>query len=185
MFPSNQDLMRIAPEIVLCAMGMIIMVIEPFAGRAGRRVLDVLAALGGAGALAAVWLPAHNIGDAFSHLLKVDQFSVFFHVLVGAVAFLVVLAAPSYLDREGLPHGEFFALVFFATAGMGVMASAQELITAFIGLEISSISSYILASYRRDVPRSNEAAMKYFLLGSFATAFFLYGIAVKEKCSGK
>ena len=81
-----------------------------------------------------------------------DPFSVFIHAVVGVVALLVILAAPSYLDREGLPHGEFFALVLFATAGMGVMASAQELITAFVGLEVSSIASYILASYRRDIP---------------------------------
>ena len=77
-----------------------------------------------------------------------------------------------YLDRENIQHGEYYALVLFATAGMGVMASAAELMTAFVGLEISSISTYILAGYRRDAPRSNESAMKYFLLGSFATAFF-------------
>jgi NADH-quinone oxidoreductase subunit N len=184
MFPSQADMMRLAPEIVLCAMGILIMVAEPFAGRAGRKVLDVLAVIGAAGALAAIWLPAHHQGTAFSNLLRVDAFSVFVHAIVGAVALLVILAAPSYLEREDLPHGEFFALILFATAGMGVMASAQELITAFVGLEVSSISSYILASYRRDVPRSNEAAMKYFLLGSFATAFFLYGIALIYGGSG-
>src|ERR1700722_737419 len=178
MFPSQADMMRLAPEIVLCAMGILIMVAEPFAGRAGRKVLDVLAVIGALGALAAIWLPAHHQGTAFSNLLRVDAFSVFVHAIVGAVALLVILAAPSYLEREDLPHGEFFALIFFAAAGRGVMASAQELITAFVGLEVSSISSYILASYRRDVPRSNEAAMKYFLLGSFATAFFLYGVAL-------
>jgi NADH-quinone oxidoreductase subunit N len=184
MFPSQADMMRLAPEIVLCAMGILIMVAEPFVGRAGRKVLDVLAALGAAGALVAIWLPAHHQGTAFSNLLRVDAFSVFVHAIVGAVALLVILAAPSYLEREDLPHGEFFALILFATAGMGVMASAQELITAFVGLEISSISSYILASYRRDVPRSNEASMKYFLLGSFATAFFLYGIALIYGATG-
>jgi NADH-quinone oxidoreductase subunit N len=184
MFPSHADMMRLAPEIVLCAMGILIMVAEPFAGKAGRKVLDVLAVIGAAGALAAIWLPMHNPGTAFSNLLRVDEFSVFVHGIVCAVALLVILAAPSYLDREELPHGEFFALILFATAGMGVMASAQELITAFVGLEVSSISSYILASYRRDVPRSNEAAMKYFLLGSFATAFFLYGIALIYGSSG-
>jgi NADH-quinone oxidoreductase subunit N len=178
MFPTTPDLMRIAPEIVLCAMGILIMVAEPFAGHGGRKVLDVLAALGAAGALASIWLPAHHYGTAFSNLLSVDPFSVFIHAIVGAVALLIILSVPSCLDREGLPHGEFFALILFATAGMGVMASAQELITAFVGLEVSSISSYILASYRRDNPRSNEAAMKYFLLGSFATAFFLYGVAL-------
>src|SRR5580704_3435599 len=110
MFPSTTDLMRLAPEIVLCAMGIIIMVAEPFAGHAGRKVLDVLAALGAAGALAAVWLPLHHVGTAFSNLLLIDPFSVFVHVIVGAVALLVILAAPSYLDRESLPRGEFFAL---------------------------------------------------------------------------
>lgn len=184
MFPSSADMMRLAPEIVLCAMGILIMVAEPFAEHRGRKVLDVLAVIGALGSLAAIWLPAHNTGTAFSNLLRVDQFSVFVHAIVGVVALFVILAAPSYLDRENLPHGEFFALILFASAGMGVMASAQELITAFVGLEVSSISSYILASYRRDVPRSNEAAMKYFLLGSFATAFFLYGVALVYGSTG-
>ena len=71
-----------------------------------------------------------------------------------------------------------------ATAGMGIMSSAAELMTAFIGLEMSSISTYILAGYRRDAPRSNESAMKYFLLGSFATAFFLYGVALVYGATG-
>src|SRR5262249_7949838 len=108
----------------------------------------------------------------------------FFPLLVGTVSFLVVLAAGPYLDREKLPIAEFYALLFFATAGMGVLASAQELLTGFIGLEMSSISSYVLAGYRRDSLKSNESAMKYFLLGSFATAFFLYGIALVYGAKG-
>jgi NADH-quinone oxidoreductase subunit N len=184
MFPPHQDMMRLAPELVLCATGILIMVIEPFAGRPGRRPIDVMAVLGAAAALAAVVLPFRNGGFAFSELLRIDPFSVFLHAIIGTVALLAILAAPSYLDREGLPHGEFFALVLFAAAGMGVLASAQDLITAFVGLEISSIASYILASYRRDSPRSNEAALKYFLLGSFATAFFLYGVALIYGASG-
>src|SRR6266436_625563 len=95
-----------------------------------------------------------------------------------------VLAAGPYLERERLPFAEFYALLLFAAAGMGVLASAQELLTAFIGLEMSSISSYVLAGYRRDALKSSESAMKYFLLGSFATAFFLYGIALVYGSSG-
>ena len=90
----------------------------------------------------------------------------------------------AYLEREDLESAEFYALVLFATAGMGVLASAQELLTAFIGLEMSSISSYVLAGYRRDTLKSSESAMKYFLLGSFATAFFLYGIALVYGVTG-
>jgi NADH-quinone oxidoreductase subunit N len=113
-----------------------------------------------------------------------DTYSLFFHWLVGLVSFLVILSADSYLQREGLDSAEFYALILFATAGMGVLASAQELLTAFIGLEMSSISSYILAGYRRDSIKSSESAMKYFLLGSFATAFFLYGIALVYGVTG-
>jgi NADH-quinone oxidoreductase subunit N len=96
----------------------------------------------------------------------------------------VILGSISYLQRDDLDAAEFCALILFATAGMGVMAGAHELLTAFIGLEMSSIASYILVTYRRDAPRSNEAAMKYFLLGSFATAFFLYGIALSFGATG-
>ncbi len=103
---------------------------------------------------------------------------------MGLVAFLVILASDSYLERENLAPAEFYALILFATAGMGVLASAQELLTAFIGLEMSSISSYVLAGYRRDAVKSSESAVKYFLLGSFATAFFLYGIALVYGASG-
>src|SRR5712664_131737 len=117
-------------------------------------------------------------------LIQMDGFSVFFHLLVGLVSFLVVLAADSYLEREHLQPAEFYALVLFATAGMGVLSSAQELLTAFIGLEMSSISSYVLAGYRRDSLKASESAMKYFLLGSFATAFFLYGIALVYGSTG-
>ena len=95
-----------------------------------------------------------------------------------------MLISGPYLERENLESAEFFALVLFATTGMGVLSSAQELLTAFIGLEMSSISSYILAGYRRDTIKSSESAMKYFLLGSFATAFFLYGIALVYGVTG-
>ena len=128
--------------------------------------------------------PAPLPGAGFFGLVQSDVFSFFFRLLVGMVAVLVILAADSYLERENLPHAEFYALVLFATAGMGVLASARELLTAFIGLEMSSISSYILAGFRRDSMKSSEASLKYFLLGSFATAFFLYGIALVYGATG-
>src|SRR5208283_436942 len=123
-------------------------------------------------------------GEGFGGLVQFDVFSLFFHWLIGLVAFLVILASDSYLERENLAAAEFYALILFATAGMGVLASAQELLTAFIGLEMSSISSYILAGYRRDSIKSSESSVKYFLLGSFATAFFLYGIALIYGATG-
>jgi NADH-quinone oxidoreductase subunit N len=184
MFPARDDLLRLAPEFVLCISGMVLMLVEPFLTRGRRSVLASLAALGAGLAFGAIYYPATRPGAAFSGLLQVDGFSVFIHGIVGFVALLVILGSPDYLERENIQHGEYYALVLFATAGMGIMSSAAELMTAFVGLEMSSISTYILAGYRRDAPRSNESAMKYFLLGSFATAFFLYGVALVYGATG-
>src|SRR5712692_660998 len=184
MFPPLQDLYRVAPELVLCGFGMLVMLLTPLVPRAKQRVLTELALAGAVIALVATRYPQWYPGTAYSGLFRADDYSLFVHWIVGGVAALAILGSASYLQREDLDAGEFCALILFATAGMGVMAGAQELLTAFIGLEMSSIASYILASYRRDAPRSNEAAMKYFLLGSFATAFFLYGIALSFGATG-
>src|SRR5881394_110064 len=176
------DVYRTLPELVWCGFGVLVMFLQPFVrSRQFFTFLALLGSLAGTGAAFASFL--HG-GPGFSGLVQSDSFTFFFRLLVGSVSFLVVLAAGPYLDREKLPIAEFYALLFFATAGMGVLASAQELLTAFIGLEMSSISSYVLAGYRRDSLKSSESAMKYFLLGSFATAFFLYGIALVYGATG-
>src|SRR6202790_308809 len=182
MIPRPEDLIRVLPETVWCVFGVLLMLLQPFTRR--RNVLNSAAILGTALGTVATLFAGSPGGSAFSGLLQMDPFSVFFHLLIGLVAFLVVLGSGPYLERENLDAAEFYALVFFATAGMGVLASAQELLTAFIGLEMSSISSYVLAGYRRDSLKSSESAMKYFLLGSFATAFFLYGIALVYGVAG-
>jgi NADH-quinone oxidoreductase subunit N len=174
MVPGLTDIYRILPELIWCAFGVILMLLQPFLKN--RQMLTFLAMVGAAiGTLSTFFgVP----GSGFFGLIQFDTYSVFFHWLVGLIAFLVILASDSYLARENLEGAEFYALILFATTGMGVLASAQELLTAFIGLEMSSISSYVLAGYRRDSIKATEAALKYFLLGSFATAFFLYGIAL-------
>ncbi|MGA2482054.1 MAG: NADH-quinone oxidoreductase subunit N [Candidatus Acidiferrales bacterium] len=179
----RENFFLVAPEVVWCLTGTLLMLLAPFWKRL-RHASAILAILGAALGTMATIFPATRGGSAFGGLVSADSFSVFFHVLVGIVAVLVILGAASYLERERLPAGEFFALLLFATAGMGVLAGAQEMLTAFIGLEMSSIASYILAGYRRDALFSNESAMKYFLLGSFATAFFLYGIALLYGATG-
>jgi len=184
MFPPIQDLYRVAPEIVLCGFGMLVMLLAPVVSRTRHGVLAGVSLVGAALALASTYYPMTHPGLAYSGLFRADAFSLFVHWIVCGVAFLGILGSIGYLKRDDLDAAEYCALVLFATAGMGVMAGAHELLTAFIGLEISSIASYILASYRRDAPRSNEAAMKYFLLGSFATAFFLYGIALTFGATG-
>jgi NADH-quinone oxidoreductase subunit N len=180
--PTIADFYRVLPELLWCGFGLLAMFLQPFVRN--RHFFTALAFIGALAGTAGSCLSFRNPGAGFYGLIQADAFSFFFHLLVGTVAVLVILAAGPYLDRERLPVAEFYALLLFATAGMGVLASAQELLTAFIGLEMSSISSYILAGYRRDSLKSGESAMKYFLLGSFATAFFLYGIALAYGATG-
>src|SRR6184192_2893337 len=182
MLPRVIDAYRVLPELVWCGFGVVAMLMQPFVR--SRHFFTFLALIGALAGTAASVTSAMHAGPGFGGLVQSDSFSFFFRLLVGMVAFLVVLVAEPYLERERLPFAEFYALLLFATAGMGVLASAQELLTAFIGLEMSSISSYILAGYRRDSLKSSESAMKYFLLGSFATAFFLYGIALVYGATG-
>lgn len=182
MFPPREEFLRVLPILIFCGGGTLLMLLQPFLR--SRRVFSALALAGSLGAtLSAAYTAAHP-GTAFYGLIGADPFSVFFEALIGAVAFLVILGSSSYLERERLAPAEFFALLFFAAAGMCVLASAREMLTAFIGLEMSSISSYILAGYRRDSAKAAESALKYFLLGSFATAFFLYGIALLYGATG-
>jgi len=180
--PSADDYFRILPELIWCIFGVLLMLAQPFTK--SRAFLNYAAFLGAVGGMLFSIPAYHHPGAGFFHLIRSDTFSLFFHLLVGLVAALVILASDSYLEREKLDSAEFYALILFATAGMGVLASAQELLTAFIGLEMGSISSYVLAGYRRDTLKSNESALKYFLLGSFATAFFLYGIALVYGATG-
>ena len=179
------NLHRLAPEVVLCLFGIIIMAVDPFVRASGKRALGWVALVGALLALASVHFLVYFPGTAYSNLIRVDSFSVFVHVIVLVAATLAILGSLDYLDREGIQRGEYYALVLFAAAGMGILAGANELVTAFIGLEMSSISSYVLVGFRRRALVSNEASMKYFLLGSFATAFFLYGIAMVYGVTGK
>ena len=134
MFPARDDIFRLAPELVLCTTGILLMLIEPFLTQARKAVLATLATLGAALALAATVYPAMRPGMAFSGLLRIDGYSVFVHAVVETVALLVIIGSADYLDREQIQQGEYYALLLFAAAGMGVMASAAELMTAFVGL---------------------------------------------------
>jgi NADH-quinone oxidoreductase subunit N len=173
------DYIRILPELVFSVFGIVVMLIEPvLPENASRRGLGWLAFVGCVAAGAATVWQAGYTGSAFAHMVRVDAFSIFFHFVVAAVSAMVILASLDYLDAQQIRSGEYYALILFGSAGMGLMSSAVELVLIFIALEISSISTYVLAGIRRRAATSAEASIKYFLLGSFATAFFLYGIAL-------
>jgi NADH-quinone oxidoreductase subunit N len=176
--PSHDDLLRFAPEIILTVAGTVLMILDPLFARRYPKMfghLSILALLAAIAGTAGAWTVQ---GSAFSNLLVIDGFGTFFRFLVLAIGILTVLASYRYLDLEKAETGEYHALILFAIVGQCLMVAANDLIMIFIGLEISSIATYILAGYLRADRRNNEAALKYFLLGSFATAFLLYGVAL-------
>ncbi len=172
------DYLRFLPEIVLTVFGIVIMMLEAVTPEGSKKSF-----LGGIAVLGIVLAFAANIGAftnggvAFQNMLIIDAYGTFFRGLVLVVGFLCMLFSFSYLEREGAQTGEYYALILFSLVGQCILATANDLIMVFIGLEISSIATYILAGFLRDDRRNNESALKYFLLGSFATAFLLYGIA--------
>jgi len=185
--PQSADYIRILPEIVLSIFGMIVMLLDPVMDeRRSQRTLGAIALVGAITALAATLYQAQSRfwGLGFFDMVKVDAFSIFFHFVVIAVTILVILSSYEYMEVQQIRAGEYYGLILFGATGMALMSSAMELVLIFIALEISSISTYILAGFRRRSAISSESSVKYFLLGSFATAFFLYGVALMFGATG-
>lgn len=179
------DYLRVLPEIILSIFGMLVMLVDPFITDKDDRKLDIISVLGILSALVATfYMTRPGPGDAFFHTIRADNFSVFFHVVVLLVALATVLMSPEYLKALKIRSGEWYALILLGTVGMGLMASSIELVMIFIAIEISSIATYILAGFRRHAAESTESSLKYFLLGSFATAFFLYGVSLMFGATG-
>ncbi len=183
--PQLADYMRILPELVLSLFGMLIMVVDPLLDeKNSHQSLGTIAFIGTLIALASTICMARYPGAAFYNMVRVESFSVFFHFLVIAIAAVAILSSFEYLKVQRIRAGEYYGLILFCTVGMCLMSSAIELVLIFIALEISSISTYVLAGFRRRDAASSEASLKYFLLGSFATAFFLYGVALMFGATG-
>ncbi len=186
------DYIRILPELVLSAFGIIVMMADPLLKPgASRKGLGLISLVGTIAAIAATfcqiaWMhrdPSFSDPGWFG-MVRIDNFAIFFHLLIPAISAICILASLEYLDAQNIRSGEYYALILFGTVGMVLMTSAIELVLIFIALEISSISTYVLAGYRRRNAGSAESAIKYFLLGSFATAFFLYGVALMFGATG-
>ncbi|MGA9062006.1 MAG: NADH-quinone oxidoreductase subunit N [Terracidiphilus sp.] len=173
------DIYRILPEVVLTLTGVVVMLIDASLPPAWpRRPLGWVAAIGTTIALwASLWQLSLPQGTGFFSTVETSAFTVFFHVLICGIVLVALLLTLDTLPAVSHHQGEFYALVVFGAVGMCLLTSAIELLVVFIALEISSISTYVLAGYRKQTGQSPEAAIKYFLLGSFATAFLLYGIA--------
>ena len=186
----NGNTLALLPELVLTVAGVGIMLAEPMLKPgASRKPLGWLAIFATllSGFAAVYQLHMCNLNGtllAFSGNLRIDPFSVFFHLLIAAVVLVTLLGSLDYFEGYATHAGEYFALVMFAAVGMMLMTCSVELLMVFVGLEISSIATYILAGFRKGKAAGVESSLKYFLLGSFATAFFLYGIAVAFGATG-
>ncbi|HEX6189021.1 MAG TPA: NADH-quinone oxidoreductase subunit N, partial [Pyrinomonadaceae bacterium] len=175
------NLTLILPELIVAIAGVIVMIVDAFSSPRQRLVtgtLSLLACLAAAAATIWLWVARPLTASAFNGMIVLDEFRLSFTLIFLIVAILTLLIATIWIETENLPAGEFHSLLLFATAGMMLMASAGDLVIVFLGLEILSIATYVLAGFRRTDTRSNESSLKYFILGSFASAFLLYGIAL-------
>ncbi|MCY4568803.1 MAG: NADH-quinone oxidoreductase subunit N [Candidatus Poribacteria bacterium] len=167
------------PELVIALTLLIVLVFDLF-DSISKSILGWMTIVG---AGIALWVSiqmhqAGTVGTQFNDMFKVDNFSLFFNTIFLVSTILVVLISMSYLGKDDRKQGPYYLLILLATLGMMLMAAGNELIIVFLGLELMSLSLYVLAGYFRDNPASSEAGMKYLLLGAFASAFFLYGIAL-------
>ena len=182
----STNLLALLPELLLTLTGVLVMLAEPCLRPASsRKPLGWLAISGTIAALIASWyqIPLGTL-HAFSGTIQVDAFSILFHFVIGAVVLVTLLTSLDYFHGNASHAGEYFALLCFGAVGMMLMTCSVELLMVFVGLEISSISTYILCGFRKGQATGSESAIKYFLLGSFATAFFLYGVALAFGATG-
>jgi NADH-quinone oxidoreductase subunit N len=180
------DVYRILPELVLTLTGVAVMLLDAaLPASFPRRPLGWLAAIGTTLALwASLWQLSLPVGTGFYSTIETSPFTIFFHVLICGIVLVALLLSLDTLPEDSHHQGEFYALIVFGAVGMCLLTGAVELLMVFIALEISSISTYVLAGFRKQTGRSPEAAIKYFLLGSFATGFLLYGIALVFGATG-
>ena len=184
------DLALISPQLILLVAALFTLVADPFLPVDASRRFWGLFGAGMSGlailACAALWKfgPYEMSTPAFSYHLAASGHALFFTALIAMCALVTHLSSPAYLTEQDSHYGEYYALLHFATFGMAVMVAAESLVTLFIGLEIMSMAIYVLVAFKRTSAASVEAGMKYFIMGSVASAFLLYGIAFLFGLSG-
>lgn len=182
----SPNLLALLPEYLLTLVGIAIMMLEPVLPAGASRKPLCWLAIAGTVAAGAFSMYQVSLGTlvAFANTVQVDRFSIFFQVLIALIVMVMLLSSLDYFEGNAANSGEYYALTCFGAVGMMLMACSTELLMVFIGLEISSISTYIMAGFRKGEAAASESSIKYFLLGSFATAFFLYGIALTFGATG-
>ena len=175
---TKSDLYTILPLLILMGWACVLLLVDLFIPRERKGWTAVLAAVGLAGALGVTLAQAGLERTAFNGMVTLDGFSSFLNGLFLASGLLGIAIAYGYLKRMGIERGEYYVLILFSTSGMVLMAQAADLIVVFLALELLSLPLYVLAAWARPRTESEEAGIKYFLLGAFATGFVVYGIAL-------
>jgi NADH-quinone oxidoreductase subunit N len=175
-------LQPVIPELIILSTALIVLLLDLIIVE--KDFLGYLSLFGVIVALFFSLSPVTPFGSFFSSMLIVDRFTIFFDLLFLLASSITILLSLHYLTIEENVHGEYYTLLLLATLGMMLMVKASDLIVVFLGIETLSLAIYILAGYLRTEVKSNESAMKYFLLGAFSTAFLLYGIALIYGATG-
>ena len=180
---NNSDLLLLGPVIVLTVFALLVILMESFTLGKRRDFIMRLAVLGGISAFATsiyfyLQLEGLDRQFLFNGMLVADKTSMIFATLFSAVAIMVSLTAAGHQRTYNWENGKFYGLLLLACAGMTILAMAADLVIVFIGVETMSIATYVLVALQRRSRRSSEAAMKYFLMGAFASGFLLYGMAL-------
>lgn len=179
--PADFNLSLILPEVIVCLAGVVIMMVDAFTRPTQRWITGGLSLIGltfAALSTLSLWTSGVSDSQAFNGMIVLDELRLGFTFVFLIVSALTILVSMVWIEGERLPAGEFHSLLMFATAGMMLMAAGGDLVIIFLGLEILSIATYVMAGFRRTDVRSNESSLKYFILGSFSSAFLLYGIAL-------
>jgi NADH:ubiquinone oxidoreductase subunit 2 (chain N) len=181
----NANVSVIMPELIVAFSGIIVMLYDSFVPR--QRYVTMALSLVGLAASAIVLGGMWNVGansSGWNGMIANDSLRMSFSFVFLFVTAITILVSTVWVERENVPVGEYHALLLFATFGMMLMASGNDLVIIFLGLETLSIATYVMAGLRRGDLKSNESAMKYFVLGSFASAFLLYGMALIYGATG-
>ena len=167
------DLTPAMPEIIMTLTATALLMLELI-----FKNKNIMAFIGVAAAAAVIYTVPMSAGQTFGGMFVSDMYSAYFKFIFMINLMLTILISMRYIQRQKAEYGEYYSLLLFATAGMMLMASAKDLIILYLGLELMALSTYILAGIKRHDIKSNEAAIKYFLLGAFSSALLLYGIAL-------
>jgi NADH-quinone oxidoreductase subunit N len=178
------DIRAYLPELIILVCACATLMLDLLLRRRQHLVIAAFSFLGVVVALLTCIPLVGTTVTTFSGLYALDSFSLFFKVLFLLVAALTILISPRYLIIEDMPAGEYYALILFSTIGMMIMAAGVDLLAIYIGLELMSLSIYALAGFVKRDPKSIEAALKYFLMGSFSSGVLLYGLALLYGLTG-